>query len=504
MHNAKDLLFSLYSKGVYVWTEGGRIGARACRGQMLPEDLDQLRSLKAEIIELLEKASTGSGLPLRPRPSGCSIPLTSTQLATWNYLKDSGMMSRRMCVTSVRVRGPLDISCLQNSIKAVVRRHESLRTRFVTDHGLPRQHVEEECGDHLEVVDISHVALSESENHVRRLAEEFVEDEVNLSVGPLFAAKLFRLSPVEHVLTLALDHIISDGVSNAILGREILTVYRQAIQGLPISLPSLSVQFPDYAVWQNQTRDGWSAEHGEYLKRHLSGAPELQFPSDSHATKAENPIGVRLQCLLGNTLSQGLRNVARREQTLLATVVLTAYVAVVSRWCNQRDFLVLFESNGRTRPELESMIGCLAGSLYLRVEMEPNDCLLDLLKRIHLELCAAYDHQRIDTAPDIVPGCSRTDVYFNWQSPFSAFTDLQAEAPSDLTIEPFSVVRKPVPFRFGSFFFDSAAGITWSVEYRPDLLVESTVDWFGHHLRLFAEELVQRPLTRLASVPMNV
>lgn len=448
---------------------------------------------------------------LAPRLAGCRVPLTPMQLRSWKQLTKGGLkpVSLRTCAASVRILGTLNTSFLRRSIQTVVQRHESLRTRIVLVEGTPTQHIDAACDNHLEVIDVAKISRTNIEREARRLAQDFVEEQIDLSVGPLFAAKLFRLSDQDHVLILSLDHIVSDAVSYVILSREIWTLYNQAVQAQPPSLPQLSVQFADYAVWQQRTHGAWLVKNGEYWKRRLTGAPHLLLPIDNDLAEAEHP-GAMLHFPFDKTLSARLHEVARRERTLLPILVLTLFVAVVSRWSNQRDFVLTFVSHGRHgRPELENMIGLLANFLHFRIEVSEDDSCLDLLKRVNLEFYSAYQHQDFDRVPDFIPDCG-TELYFNWIPNDWTRRPAHQNGGSDghIKIQPFPMQPflnwVDMSLKFAVASYDTPAGIVMGLWYRSDLFARSTIERLGRSLVAFAEELTQRPLSSVVSVSLTL
>lgn len=342
---------------------------------------------------------TSSNIPLRPRPTGRLVPLTAMQLRMLSYAHKRKTFSMRMVAASLRIAGPLDAQLLRSSIDAVVARHETLRTRIVSADGVMRQAIDTSSKCSFKIVDL----IGESSEYVERkateYAQEFIERRVDPAVGPLFEALLLKLFAYEHVLILALDHLVSDGVSYMVLKKEIWALYGQFAHGQPASLPELPVQFSDYAVWQEQTLTARRSKHEAYWREHLTGVRGIQ-----HLREAAQPAVVDLQFPFAEVASDQLRDVARRERTLPVLVLLTAYIAAISNWCNQNDVVVAVVSHGRLgRPELRSMIGLLVTHLYLRVEIRNEDTFRDLLGRIKIELNAAYSHQDFDPVPDILP-----------------------------------------------------------------------------------------------------
>jgi hypothetical protein len=443
-------------------------------------------------------------IPLKPRPPGCTVPLTAWQQRVWNHFAKRGKpLSVRMCAASVRLLGPLDICLLRRSIEAIVQRHEALRTTIVLVDGVPTQHVNTAYDDHVSVVDLTEAPSRNIEADSKRLAQEFIDEEIDLSAGPLFAAKLLRQSDRDHVLVLALDHIVSDAVSYLILGREIWTLYNQGAQGQPFSLPLLPVQFADYAVWQQQTNDSWLKKHEAYWRERLAGAPSIQIPLDNNAAEVEYPTGATLHFPFGNTLSAKLRDLARRERTLLPLVVLTAYAVVMSRWLRQTDLVLVFGSHGRyRRPELENMIGFLAYGLHFRLEVTRHSSFLDLLRRATLEFYAASNHEDFGRVPDLIPECT-TELIFNWLPANWVRRSVHQEgrAHEQVRTQPFQIDTVGSAHKFMLFVSDSPAGIIATVQYRSDLFGSSTIERLGNNLRLLSAEFAQHPLASLESAP---
>src|SRR5690348_8227830 len=119
--------------------------------------------------------------------------------------------------SAVRLRGTLDLSALERSLNEIIRRHEALRTRFLTLDGETVQVIDPELELGLEVVDLSTLNAGERETEVLRLAHVTATDKFDLTTGPLLRARLLRLEAEEHVLLFAMHHIVSDGWSMGVL-----------------------------------------------------------------------------------------------------------------------------------------------------------------------------------------------------------------------------------------------------------------------------------------------
>jgi hypothetical protein len=412
-----------------------------------------------------------------------------------------------LCASAVRILGPLDPDLLRKGIDATVQRHESLRTRFRSQNGQLCQQVDSSNDPVFTVIDLSELPLSAAERAAQPLVQEFIDAPVDLSAGPLFEARAWKLGTNDYILVLLIDHMISDGLSNGILCREIWSSYQRAARGESPVLPRLAVQFADYAVWQERTREPWMAAHSAYWSRHLQGIRRMELPKDDASSSERRCDGSMLHLPFGEPLTTSLRQTARAERTLTSLLVLTAYAVVMSSWCRQEDLLILFASHGRQQPGLQNVIGFVATFLPLRVAVRGDATLHALIEQIKHELAAALRHRDFDRVPDFVPQC-KSEAIFNWQivaserSALDQHTMLEAVAPRDalkdeLLIEPLAV-RFPNRAKFVPVIFDTASGLHLTVNFRPDLLASTTVGRFGRNLLLVARELVADASRRIA------
>lgn len=456
-------------------------------------------------------------IPLQPRPAGLLAPLTTRQLEVWNTSMSRRLNGWRRCAASLRIRGALDISILRTSLEIVIQRHESLRTRLVLLDGVPMQQVDLVGRRDIEVVQVHEIAPDQVEATARSIAQEFALKKVSLAAGPLCDVLVLRLSELEHVLLLVLDHMVSDVMSWQIVTREIWTAYAQAAQRLPLSLPLLTVQFADYAAWQQHIYGRWLDRHEAYWREHLAGVQALQVPLDRQMALTEHPATKMLWFSLGVKLSSQLRAAAQHTGIQPALVVMTLYVAAMSRWCAREDMIFTIAAHGRYRPELKSMVGYLATLPHLRVEVRRNASMRDLLERVVAEFrCAFHQHWDFDRVPHLIPECA-TELNFNWVPTSSSYRFLptnwaynisnssaMVQAPGcPLEIEPFPLIALWW-HKFMPFFFDNGGiDINIAIAHQPDFISAATVAKFIEDLRFFAAELLrcmdlgvlQRPAT---------
>ena len=113
-----------------------------------------------------------------------------------------------------RLQGELDEQALRNAVTELVARHESLRTRFRSEHGLPCQVIDPPAPVPIEVVDLRSLPAADRLEQATRLAEQEVRRPFDLSTGPLLRCWLARLAHDDHILLITCHHIITDGWSS--------------------------------------------------------------------------------------------------------------------------------------------------------------------------------------------------------------------------------------------------------------------------------------------------
>ncbi len=393
-HSAASVLASIHSRGVKIWLENGRLRYRAPKGALTRADLECLRAVQGDIAALLETSTVhGANMTNIGRRSELEYaPLTFQQLAHWNLYRLRERSAIRQIASALRLRGPLNRSALQSAVGTLVARHEALRTTVVVRDGDPVQLISPSATCELKLVDLTSLPENRCELEVERLIVELILEPIDVAIGPLFGARLLRVGADEHVLVLALEHMVSDAFSMGILLRELFTVYAQAEHGEAISLVPVVVQFPDYAAWQREGKRAWMGRHGAYWRQRLAGCGRLRFPADRNVPAAACRGWAHVPVHINKRMKMELIERCRQLRTTLAMGVFSAYVALVLRWCEATDAVILFQIDGRLTPELQNTIGYMSCALNLRIALHPEDTFVDLLNRAIQEYCVAYEH----------------------------------------------------------------------------------------------------------------
>ena len=400
-----------------------------------------------------------------------------------------------------RFEGEMHSTALQHAITQMVQRHEILRTTFPVREGRPIQKIAPEMKFVLEEVDLQSLCPEDREAEVTRIADREATWKFNLAEGPLWRMTWLRLDANKHVLLGNLHHIVSDGWSQEIMAQEISQLYEACVQNKTLALPKLRMQYADYAVWQREQFSGGAME-GQlaYWRKQLAGLPVLDLPSDYPRPAIKSHLGGSAVYQFSGELMAKLKALGRREGATLFMTVLAAFQILLSKYAGTEDVPVGAPIAGRTRKELEGMIGCFINMLTLRTDLSGGPSFRDVIRRARQVAIEAYQHQdvpferivqELHTERDV----SRTPlfqvmlVFQNAQTVqpqlhglhFTGSVNLMKSAPFDLTLE---MIES-----------HETRGRLW---YARDLFTPETASRMLHHLNRILETMVATPELKIA------
>ncbi|EAU61729.1 linear gramicidin synthetase subunit D, partial [Stigmatella aurantiaca DW4/3-1] len=298
---------------------------------------------------------------------------------------------------AIRLSGHLKVTALEQALQQIVARHESLRTTFTEAGSELLQVIHPERAHRLERHELGALAPSEQEETLARLSQEEGRQPFDLVQGPLLRTKLVRLAETEHVLLLTLHHIIADGWSAGVLIHELRALYGALVREQPPVLPELSIQYVDYAAWQQEHLTGDQKDAlVSFWKQRLEGSPAvIALPTDRPRPKVRGYQGASQPIEFSRSLVEGLRTLAREENATLYMALLAAFQVLLSRSTGQADIVVGGSVANRNMPGTEGLIGYLANIVPLRVDLSGEPSFREVLRRVRETALEAYAHQEL-------------------------------------------------------------------------------------------------------------
>jgi amino acid adenylation domain-containing protein len=352
----------------------------------------------AKAVEEMRRAELPVLPPVVPVDRDRPLPLSFAQERLWFLDRLEPGSTTYNILVARRLGGALDQAALERSLSEIVRRHEALRTVFAQADGSPVQVIAPFGGFALPVEDLSALGETDREAAVRRRAGEEAARPFDLAAGPLFRAALLRLGAEEHVLLLSMHHIVSDGWSMGVLFRELSALYGAYREGGESPLPELAVQYADHAVWQREQLAGEVLDRQlAYWKERLAGAPELlELPTDHPRPAVQTYRGATVPAELSSIeLLERLQALGRSEGATLYMVLLGAFQVLLGKYAGSEDVVVGSTIAGRTRGEVEALIGLFVNTLVLRSDLGGDPSFREVLRRVREATLGAYAHQEV-------------------------------------------------------------------------------------------------------------
>lgn len=293
-----------------------------------------------------------------------------------------------------RLEGPLDVRLLEETLRTIVDRHESLRTHFEEENGEVLQVVRPSINFVLDVHDVSMLPEKERQTEADRLGSIEAQRPFQLATGPVFRAELVKLSAALHILHVTVHHAMFDGSSMTVLTQEIAQIYQAYHEGkeCPLEVPPL--QYGDFSVWQKDFLSGPEVEKQlAYWKKRLAGMTELDLPTDRPRPAAKTWNGDLISALLPRDLTGKLQGIAARQGATLYHLLLAAYKVLLHRYSGSTDIAVGSPITGRTRAELEPLIGVFINSLILRSDLSGDPSFESFVCQVRDTALEAVDNQ---------------------------------------------------------------------------------------------------------------
>lgn len=446
-----------------------------------------------------------------------SVPLSFAQQRLWYLEQLEPGNSAYHTPIALRLTGQLARAALEQSLRAIIQRHEVLRTTFAVVDTQPVQRIGPALPLGLPVVDLTQLPPVERAAAARQRMVELVQQPFDLQTGPLLHATVLQLGPDEQILLLSLHHIITDGWSIGVLVREVATLYAAYVAGRWSDglLPELPIQYADYAVWQRGWLQGESlAAQVAYWQRQLADIPAvLNLPTDHPRPAVQTFRGAAQSLQLSRDLSTGLKALSQQEGCTLFATMLAGFAVLLQRSSGQDDIVVGTDIANRTRVETEGLIGFFVNQLVLRTRLAGDPPFRDVLRQVREVVLDAYAHQDVPFEKLVEVLRPRRSLSY---TPLFQVKIVFQNAPlpplhlPGLTVSPLSAADGGPDTSSGGAKFDltlfvkeTEQGITAVLEYNTDLFAATTITHLLQRFETLLSSAVAQPDTRISRLTMQ-
>ncbi len=467
-----------------------------------------IAGLAKEIEKAIKVDSAVAATNIEPISRCQQLPISFAQQRLWFLTQLEPDSPFYNISAAVRLQGELNIEALQQSFNKIVRRHETLRTNFLTKEGQPLVIISEAKPLTLSILDISSINVNQQAEIEQQIARE-AQQPFDISSDCLLRIKLLHLGEQEHIILVTMHHIVSDGWSIGILVKEFSSLYPIFCDNdvTPTALPPLPIQYVDFAAWQRKWLQGEILENQiSYWLKQLENAPKvLELPTDYPRSKIQTFRGATYSFELSTELSAKLNKLSQQEGVTLFMTLLAGFQTLLYRYTAQEDIVVGSPIANRNRAEIEGLIGFFVNTLVLRTNLVGNPSFAELLKRVREVALGAYAHQnlpfellveKLQPQRDLSHTPLFQVMFVLENAPISAL-----ELPG-LSLNFLESHSDSAKFDLTLYMAETESGIVGSLEYNTDLFEENTIKRMTAHLQTLFAGIVANPQQRLSELPL--
>jgi thioesterase domain-containing protein/acyl carrier protein len=507
MVSIAEYLAHLAGLDIKIWLESGKLKLNAPDGVLTPELRAQLGARKQEIIDFLSRAAeSGAPAPITVRTPGQAVPLTLAQERIWSLARLEPTSSVYNVPVVFHLAGQLNVGALEQAIGNLVRRHESLRTVFPgTSPETARQEFMPFAPVIIPVSEVGRDLAKLPKQQAQRALQDLLRGEAakpfDLDRGPLWRARLLRLTPEEHMLAMTMHHIVFDGMSKVIFLDELAEEYRAAVEGSPSPLQEPKLQFADYAIWQRARVDEATLERQlAYWKKQLAGnVPALATPNDKDRVPGKGKAGSQHFGLPPELTSQ-LVAFAQAERASLFVVLLAGFNLLLRGYTGQEDQVIVSPMASRDRSEIERMVGYFNNIVAMRCDLAGNPTFRELVARLRTLALDAFDNQYVPLQHVAqLPNLARTPLtrgMFSFQDASSRKLDLPG-----LVARPVKVRKDAADFDLAVYTEFEGDRVSGVVDFNADIFGAERMKPFIQRWADILQKAVADPDRRVADFP---
>jgi hypothetical protein len=385
--NTLDLIEKVICSGIKLQLESGKLKITAPKNTLSPQLLEEIKSKKEEIIELLSGMDKHTAIEPVEKKEYYQVSSTQKRLYILQQL-ELASTSYNMPMAIPLGKG-IESRRVEETFRKLITRHESLRTSFAMVGEEPVQKINETVDFKIEFHDIS--KEEESAPHTIPHAstiKNFISP-FDLSGPPLLRAALIKTPDENDILLIDMHHIITDGTSHAILTEE----FRGLYTGTELAL--LRLQYKDYSEWLNRKEQQKLMKQQEsyWLKTFTHELPIPHLPCDYQRPEIQSFEGYSQNFILPEEETRDLRNIAEEFETTLYILLLAVFNILLSKLCHQEDIIIGTPIAARRHIDLQPIVGMFVNTLPMRNYPSGHKTFRQFLKEVKKGTLKAYENQ---------------------------------------------------------------------------------------------------------------
>jgi hypothetical protein len=403
-----------------------------------------------------------------------------------------------------RITGPLDIGLLQNALNTVVGRHEVLRTVILSRAGNPFPVLLNKWDLKVKHVDLRALPAESREAEAERVLLEESSRPFNLARDLMLRVVVLQLADHEFLFLHNAPHLAFEGSSLPVLYGEISFLYNAALRGETATLPNLSVQYGDFALWQRQLLQGEYLDSlVQYWREKLNNVPIVDIPSDHPRPAVHSSAGSRHYFVMPRDVLARSADFFRSVDSTLYRGLCAAFAVLLGAYTGLTD-IVLGSPFAPRCSGIENLIGFFVNTVALRIDCSGRPSFRELIKRVDVVVKEAIAHSdltfdRVVEAVRPPRDPSRTPLFqVNFRAPKLPYPALEIQG---LSAER-ACYRDNRTAKFDlALEIETSLGCACYFEYYAGLFSSSTVEQMVADFLLVLQSLIAEPDLLVFSLP---
>lgn len=433
-------------------------------------------------------------------------PLSHGQKALWFIHQMAPASAAYNIARALRITSVVNVPALRDCFQTLVDRHPCLRTTFSSVGNQPVQQVQQGSKVFFQYVNASNWNAS-------TLAEVLLQEShraFDLSSGPVFRVHLFSRSENEHVLHIAVHHIVADFWSLMVLLDEVGKLYEAYCQKTQAQLQPANFSYADWIAWHHQQLAGSEGERlRSYWMRELSGEiPPLNLPADHRRPRVQTFSGSSVPFTIGKKLTQQLKELGVQQQTTLFMTLLASFQVLLHRLTGQKQIVVGSPTTGRPRVEFANVVGYFVNPLPLRADFSDRLTFSQFITHLRKTVMGAFAHELypfplmvealgiprdFSTSPIFQTMFVFQKTYGNHSADFVRLALAESGAQmklGELQFESLALEERTSQFDLSLTVGEGEIGLSGSWQYNSDLFERATVERWAECFRVLLEAIV--------------
>lgn len=398
------------------------------------------------------------------------------------------------------IKGELNRKYLEESFQDFIERHEILRTRFVSIDNEPTQVISKELPDVLQYLDLT------DQKDASATALEILNKEAaipfDLENGPLLKLMLIQLQKDEHVFFMNFHHIIADGWSLEMMIKDLAASYNNRLHDDSSNPEPLSIQYKDFAAWQNnqiladgnRLKEFWNSKFSDPVV-------PVSLPFDHERPAIKQSEGERIVFDLGKKSSKQLIDISNKKGTTVYMTLLAMLNAFVNKLTGNVDIVIGSPVAGREHANLQNQFGLYLNTLAMRNKIGPQQSFTDFLADVKANTLEAFDHQQypLDLLIDDlkierdVSKSTLVDIGFTWQNVDDKNSKQERNHFTGLQVMPFGLNQQRVKADVWFHGWEENNMVYISLTYDKSLFKASTAQQLTEDFKLVCSNILGSP-----------